>query len=81
VFDSWIFGQHVYWSIGRGLAEARSQDKTILRLKVVLEEGGWTMARGATAAASSAPGATPDLEARRFGRCDSIQPTGIGLGR
>jgi len=41
VFDSWIFGQHVYWSVGRGLVDARSQGKTILRLKVVLEEGGW----------------------------------------
>jgi hypothetical protein len=57
VFDSWIFGQHVYWSVGRGLADARSHGKTILRLKVVLEEDGWTMAPGATA---NAPRATPD---------------------
>ena len=60
VFDSWVFGQHVYWSVGRGLADARSQGKTILRLKVVLEEGGWTLAPGASVAARTAPAATAD---------------------
>ena len=45
IFDSWVFGQHVYWSVGRGLADARARGKTILRLKVVLEDNGWTMMR------------------------------------
>ncbi len=57
IFDSWVFGQHVYWSVGRGLADARARGKTILRLKVVLEDNGWTMTPGAVA---SAPRATPD---------------------
>jgi hypothetical protein len=40
VLESWLFAQHTYWSIGRGLADARARGKTILRLKVVLEDGG-----------------------------------------
>jgi hypothetical protein len=60
VFESWIFGQHVYWAVGRGLADARAQDKTILRLKIIYEEQGWTLAPGVSASASNAPGATPD---------------------
>ncbi len=39
VFESWVLAQHVYWSVGRGLADARAQGKTLLRLKVVLDEG------------------------------------------
>ena len=46
VFETWIFAQHVYWSVGRGLADARARGNTILRLKVVLEENGWTLAPG-----------------------------------
>jgi hypothetical protein len=46
VFESWVFAQLVYWSIGRGLADARARGKTILRLKVVLEDGGWKLAPG-----------------------------------
>jgi Succinyl-CoA ligase like flavodoxin domain len=46
VLESWVFAQHVYWSIGRGLADARAGGKTILRLKVVLEDGGWTLTPG-----------------------------------
>ena len=48
VFETWIFAQHVYWSVGRGLADARARGKTILRLKVVLEENGWALAPGVT---------------------------------
>jgi hypothetical protein len=44
VVETWVLAQHVYWSVGRGLADARARGKTILRLKVVLEEGGWTLA-------------------------------------
>jgi hypothetical protein len=47
VFESWILAQHVYWSVGRGLADARAGGKTLLRLRVILDEGGWTLARGA----------------------------------
>jgi hypothetical protein len=46
ILESWVFAQHVYWSIGRGLADARARGKTILRLKVVLEDGGWTLTPG-----------------------------------
>jgi hypothetical protein len=46
VLESWLFAQHTYWSIGRGLADARARGKTILRLKVVLEDGGWTLTPG-----------------------------------
>lgn len=46
VLENWVFAQHVYWSIGRGLADARARGKTILRLKVVLEDGGWTLTPG-----------------------------------
>jgi hypothetical protein len=49
VFEAWLFGQHTYWSIGRGLADARAQGKTLLRLRVVMDEGGWTLTPGATA--------------------------------
>jgi hypothetical protein len=57
VLESWVLAQHVYWSVGRGLADARARGKTILRLKIVLEEGGWTLAPGASRAR---PLPTPD---------------------
>ncbi|MGO9356736.1 MAG: septum formation inhibitor-activating ATPase [Xanthobacteraceae bacterium] len=55
VFESWIFAQHVYWSVGRGLADARARGKTILRLKVVLEEDGWALTPGVDAASRPLP--------------------------
>jgi hypothetical protein len=58
VVESWVLAQHVYWSVGRGLADARAGGKTILRLKVVLEEAGWTLAPGASQL--SPPQPTPD---------------------
>jgi hypothetical protein len=58
VLSSWIFGQHVYWSVGRGLGDARGRGKTILRLKVVPEEDGWTLAPGTNI--RNSPRATPD---------------------
>jgi hypothetical protein len=58
VFESWVLAQHVYWSVGRGLADARAQGKTLLRLRVILNEGGWTLAPGASR--GSAPRPTPD---------------------
>ena len=24
VLDAWVFGQHIYWSVGRGLRDARA---------------------------------------------------------
>ncbi len=44
VLESWVLTQHVYWSVGRGLVDARARGKTLLRLKVVLDEDGWTLA-------------------------------------
>ena len=58
VLESWALAQHVYWSVGRGLADARAHGKTILRLKVVLEEAGWTLAPGASRRSPPVP--TPD---------------------
>src|ERR1019366_10114124 len=60
ILSSWVLGQHVYWSVGRGLADARSDGRTILRLKVVPEEGGWTLAPGAAPNFNNPPRATPD---------------------
>lgn len=58
VLEGWILAQHVYWAVGRGLADARSRGKTILRLRVVLEEGGWTLTPGVTRGSPPVP--TPD---------------------
>ena len=60
VLGSWVLGQHLYWSVGRGLGDARGNGKRILRLKVVPEEGGWTLAPGATVNVSNRPRPTPD---------------------
>jgi hypothetical protein len=58
VLESWVLAQHVYWSVGRGLADARAQGKTLLRLKVVLDEGGWALAPGVSPGLPPVP--TPD---------------------
>lgn len=50
-----MLAQHVYWSVGRGLADARAQGKTLLRLKVVLDEGGWALAPGVSAGSVPLP--------------------------
>jgi len=55
VLESWVLAQHSYWSIGRGLADARRRGKMLLRLKVILDEGGWTVAPGATRASRPLP--------------------------
>ncbi|WP_016745157.1 hypothetical protein [Rhizorhabdus wittichii] len=46
IIERWIAAQHTYWSVGRGLADARSGGKSILRLRLVLEKDGWTVTRG-----------------------------------
>lgn len=55
VFESWILAQHTYWSVGRGLADARARGRTLLRLRVILDEGGWTLAPGVSAGGPPAP--------------------------
>jgi hypothetical protein len=61
VLESWILAQHVYWSVGRGLADARAQaQRTILRLRVILDEGGWRLTPGAS------PGSPPVPTADRL---------------
>ena len=58
IIESWIFAQHVYWSVGRGLGDARGRGKRLMRLKVILEEGGWTLAPNVSS--SSIPRPTAD---------------------
>ncbi|MDQ2665844.1 MAG: septum formation inhibitor-activating ATPase [Gemmatimonadota bacterium] len=58
ILESWVLAQHAYWSVGRGLADARVGGKTLLRLKIILDEGGWTLTPGVSP--GSAPQATPD---------------------
>ena len=59
VFEIWIMAQHAYWSVGRGLADARNRGKTILRLRIVMDEGGWTLTPGTTRQGNP-PEPTPD---------------------
>lgn len=56
--ESWIIAQHTYWSVGRGLADARAGAKRILRLRLVLEPGGWRVTRGRGSRGMPRP--TPD---------------------
>ena len=46
MIESWVIAQHTYWSVGRGLADARGRGKTLLRLRIVMDEGGWTLTPG-----------------------------------
>ena len=58
VLESWVLAQHTYWSVGRGLADARAGGRILLRLRVILEEGGWTLTPGAQTIGRPRP--TPD---------------------
>ena len=58
VLEIWVLAQHAYWCVGRGLADARGRGKTLLRLKVVMDEGGWTLTPGTRP--GNPPIATPD---------------------
>lgn len=58
VLEIWVLAQHAYWCVGRGLADARGRGKTLLRLKVVMDEGGWTLTPGTRL--GNPPIATPD---------------------
>lgn len=55
VFESWVLAQHSYWSVGRGLADARAGGRTLLRLRIILDEGGWTLMPGAPVGAAPRP--------------------------
>jgi hypothetical protein len=48
VLESWVLAQHAYWSVGRGLADARARGRILLRLRVILDEGGWMLTPGAS---------------------------------
>ena len=56
--ETWIMAQHTYWCVNRGLSDARGRGKTILRLRVVMDEGGWTQTPGTTL--GNPPEPTPD---------------------
>lgn len=58
ILESWVLAQNTYWSVGRGLADARAGAKTILRLRIVQEEDGWVTTRGH--GGGRPPNATPD---------------------
>ena len=58
LIESWIIAQHTYWSVGRGLADARGRGKTLLRLRIVMDEGGWTLTPGTVQGNPPLP--TPD---------------------
>lgn len=58
VIEVWVIAQHAYWCVGRGLADARGRGKTLLRLRIVMDEGGWTLTPGASVGGVPVP--TPD---------------------
>jgi hypothetical protein len=58
LIEVWIIAQHTYWCVARGLADARRGGKTILRMRIVMEEGGWTLTPETGGA--NEPEATPD---------------------
>lgn len=55
LFESWALAQHLYWAVGRGLADARSRGKRIFRLRVVLDENGWSLTPGTSVNTRPAP--------------------------
>jgi hypothetical protein len=57
ILSAWAIGQHVYWSVGRGIGDARRGQDRILRLKIVPDEAGLRIVPGAN---NSAPRTTPD---------------------
>lgn len=59
IIENWIMAQHAYWSVGRGLADARTRGKQIMRLRIVMDEGGWTLTPGTTTTGNP-PQPTPD---------------------
>jgi hypothetical protein len=58
LIEVWVIAQHTYWCVVRGLADARRDGKTILRMRIVMEENGWTLTPETSGA--KPPEATPD---------------------
>jgi len=58
LIEVWVIAQHTYWSVNRGLNDARSDGKTILRMRIVMEEAGWTLTPGTIG--GNRPDPTPD---------------------
>lgn len=58
LIEVWIIAQHTYWCVARGLADARNGGKTILRMRIVMEEIGWTLTPETSGI--NPPEATPD---------------------
>ena len=56
--EVWVIAQHAYWCVGRGLADARGRGKTLLRLRIVMDDGGWTLTPGTRVGGIPVP--TPD---------------------
>ena len=46
VLESWVIGQHTRASVIRGMGDARAGRRMILRLRIALDEGGWTRTPG-----------------------------------
>lgn len=46
VLESWVIAQHTRSSVVRGLNDARGGRRMILRLRIALDEGGWTRTPG-----------------------------------
>lgn len=78
LIEVWVIAQHAYWCVGRGLADARGRGKTLLRLRIVMDEGGWALTPGA--AVGGVPVSTQDRlqtaisllqECRRLGRFEA----------
>lgn len=79
VFEVWIVAQHTYWCVTRGLADARNGDKVILRMRIVMEENGWTLTPQTTL--GNRPEVTPDrLDAAicLLRECRRLDPTSNG---
>jgi len=57
VLESWVIGQHARSSVMRGIGDARAGRRMILRLRIALDEGGWTRTHGSP---NRAPEATAD---------------------
>lgn len=56
--EVWVMAQHTYWCVTRGLADARNGGKIILRMRVVMDENGWTLTPQTTI--GNRPAVTPD---------------------
>lgn len=55
VIEKWVMAQHAYWSVNRGLGDARQGGKMLLRLRVVMDDGGWALTPGTRPAAAPLP--------------------------